>query len=433
MTIQVYNPYHERRNMNDSEGCMETKPLYLEKCSRLPDVSGLCDADWQVRLDEIPKELAGSLKRAMLLQNLAQAARELRWMGLAGEDNSRQFMQVLLFIQRNELVEDTCTWSILNLGELQLIFSVRVKGEGWDERIDVRGARFILDTQKAVDSMFREIGGSEALAPQLKFRILKGSNEIETICKFLKTAVKNMSGTQIMVICLVFGGLYTGYMALDNTYTYLKAKRGQEIEYELRLKDMERQNADKQKDHEVKMRMMDVLEKDREHMTEMVQGAVRSSAPYTKPLRDYVESLNSTDEVSLSGSELHRVPDLRNRLKTQRVRHTMLDVDCDGDYAVKGIDMATHPVRLLLVQGGGQPISASLAGLPASERTTLVDQVRDALQSDSLPLILHLHLSVRCTKYEKKNAKVLGIGLPRAGITHYTLQELPSAIQAEFN
>lgn len=401
--------------MEETEAKVEELPTFYRMAvvERQPKIKNSGTEICLLDSTDCSQEFVATIKRSFLLGELNRVANEMRWTAQAGKDNCLLLMQVLLFIQQNRLAEDSAVWKIFDLSKIPLTFSVRVIGNGWDEHIDERGAQFILDIQRAVDSLFREVAGPEVLAPRLKFRVLKGSNKITAATKVLKAAIEKMSGTQIVIIGIVWAGLVAGCFCWGK---YLQHE--EKMQMSLHSQQVQRQSL------ELSAQNIDALK-------ELAFEAIRSPAAYTKPLRTYVNSMAASDVVEVSGMDAKSVPVVKEELKMAKARHTMRDVDCDGVYTVTGIDMKSHPVRLAISQGEHK-ISASLAELPAQERTALVDSVRSALDGGTLPLTVSLRLSVRCSKHERKNAKVLGVGAPRTGITLYTLGELPAAIQAEF-
>lgn len=400
----------------------EIAPRYIECISRIPEIPMLCGKLWYIDLNTISGELAHTLKHVILLQNLSQAARELRWKGLAREDNIQLLMDILLFLHQNELAYHQDVWNLLNIGDISFVLSIRSCGEGWDECLDERGAHLIIDIQNSINSLYRELLGADYVPPRLRFRIQKGSNEIlATAERLLSQAINTMTPDQIFYFLLTVGGLIFAGFAMCKFFAH---KQHMEL---IKI------NAKKQTDkHEEVMTSLKLVEQGIGELRELISQVIASTNAYTKPMNNYIHTMSSNDHIDVAKMGRVSVPEARKALRYERKRKNLVKVACDGKYTISGIDMKKHPIRITIAQGETS-ISASLHELPVEKRSDLVEDVRTALDGGKLPLVLDLQVNISCSKLNRVNASIIGIGAPRKGISQYFMSELPASIQSIFD
>ena len=107
-----------------------------------------------------------------------------------------------------------------------LVFTIRIKGEDWDERIDERIAKFVIELQDSLDLIHKEAANYEVRKEnrvRVKVKIEKGSSLVNVeLGEFLSKALGNMTPTQTMIVLLAGVGIAGAAFTTKAVLNYLE-------------------------------------------------------------------------------------------------------------------------------------------------------------------------------------------------------------------
>lgn len=274
-----------------------------------------------------------------------------------------------------------------------LVVEIRVCGSSWDEAIDYRGARFIIDLQDAVSRTAGELLENEASLSELrkkvtvKVKVVKGSSLFQiNIGDALKAMVTTMSGTQLTLMAGLAILCAAGYFTTRKILDY-KQKVLQDAEHrKLTETAISNLSATMNKALEV------IREKD-------IQA----------PTRKLLNKLDHDDKILLPGEESMR-PDEAKKLYPRKPRIRTESGNFDGQYLITAINMEKHPIHFKIIHDE-YPFWAK-AEILDEDIETISESLKTAMKNNE-DFMLNLHMFVVYDERGLKSASIVSTGEPR--------------------
>jgi hypothetical protein len=307
-------------------------------------------------------------------------------------------------IHTGKVIEGSARWDNVDILPKSIVIPIVTSGEGWDKRIDARGARFIQDIQTQADSVFAKY--PEQLpekAPRIKVESREGSNGLDfDLTQVIQSIITSCPSESIPMIIYTLIGCGFG---LGSLYLVLK--------------------------HFENKKEKDLIEKAMSMNQETVAQAFGAIKELTAPIRRYVSSIGEDDLVSIAGSEKAPASDVKQILRQPRARLEIFHANCDGAFTLMGLDLKQYPPALIIEQDNKQ-IRAFLERLDQDTRTELVSNVEQCIMERRLPRLIQLQIDVYFNSREIKHGAVIGVGEPRREFSkHYRLGDIPTRILIE--
>lgn len=297
-------------------------------------------------------------------------------------------------------------WKVSN-GEASLdgaVFSencasipIRVEGVTWDKRIDVRGAKYVQALQEELNAFckkHKDILGEDA--PLIKVAVRKGSGILDPdFLPFLKEAIKKMPPKLTFTLLMTFMACSTGYLL------YSRYESAQE----------------QSREHKVAI----------EAIRSMKEVALQNGFDTTKasrPIRSFVKTLDPDDQLSVAGLEEISGEKAKKLVETKKSRSQEVTVPCDGKYVLDKLDVK-QPIPVLELSQGGVPLNGYLEHLAPETKQTLLKALEERIGSRKGIMVLELQIDVHATAKKIKYGSIVGIGIPREGMSHRRLTDLP--------
>lgn len=306
-----------------------------------------------------------------------------------------------LLIHSGKVLEGEATWDEVELLPRAIVVPVVTNGQGWDKRIDARGARLIQSLQSQADRIYANFPEAlPAKAPHIKVEAKEGSNGLEFDLTQVIIALINRCPPE--TISMVIYALIAGGLGLGGLFLYWR----------------HRENTQDKR----------LIEKAMEFNKAVVSEALGTTKDLAAPIKEYVASLRKEDTISVAGTTPVTAPEAKKALRRRREAQPVHHVSGDGRYHLMALALRQHPPVLILEQGG-EKLDALLQRLDHRTRTSLVQQVEAAMAEQALPRTIDLQLDVYFSPRKIKYGAVIGIGAPREGLRHYRLGEIPGQVQ----
>lgn len=267
-----------------------------------------------------------------------------------------------------------------------LDFEIKLKGNIWDGSIDFRIAKYILDLQKAIDTILKDadIPIDKNTRPIVKFRVEKGCSLIEVkISDAVKYIMENMSGKQKTFIAIV---------AILSTVGYFTTSKI--IDYQNKIAE--------QKTNQTIINSYD----------HAFQEVIKKIPDYEKPMRGLTNNLEKNDTIksSVNGEKL-----TKTEIKKQypgKSKFKAENVYIDGNYLITAIKLETGAIT---IEEGTHSYDC-LSSLTNQELTDLFNKVKNAY-TQKKGFTLDLRISAKYFKGSNslKNLVIYEIGSPRKG------------------
>jgi hypothetical protein len=275
-----------------------------------------------------------------------------------------------------------------------LNIEIRLRGEEWDERIDARVARYIIDLQNALDLaqsrlLDRPVKQRERIL--VKARLKKSSTLIKVeLSDFFRKITETMSGSQL-VFTICFVALVAG---LGYTATKIATIRSN--------------MAAKAQDEQTKRALAEAANAVSLHAVELA-----------KPVRTIIREMRPGDTIELPDSE---EPETRDEAiqRFPRARRTpLVTTYCDGEYAVRVIRL-DPPVKVEISQGTRE-ISAELV-LPPDKVQLFAKIVHQA--TDGQGTKMNLGVTIRHTDRTIREARIVDMDIASPRETSRSLEDV---------
>ena len=364
------------------------------------------------------------------------------------------------------VAEKKATWDNVEILPSATTIVVAVCGEGWDKRIDARGAKYIVDVQKKVDEIFDNAFGGTMDAPVIKVEVTEGSNFLSEIFgPAIEAGIANMSSQEFLeflkygVLC--WAGAWgitkiTGQVRdvikhnISEKHAQLKeqltadsqAKRDaamielsqvhNEPQAELvktLQRAIEKLSPEKQIEQVEHLDQLEKLGRASETLGEHVLEDIPKETKFTKPIRDYVDSLSPKDRISIAMLPPLPAKVVKPWIKPRRRPPTPLrHVPCDSVFVCTGLNLKQREPRLDIAQDG-IAITALLGRLEPEERKKLLERIEERMATRHIPFNINLQVDVYYTNAGIRHATVIGLGPARKKLVLYKLSDIPKNVE----
>jgi hypothetical protein len=240
-----------------------------------------------------------------------------------------------------------------------LDYNIKITGETWDGSIDYRLAQYIVDTQKAIDNLFEELGIAleEEDRPVITFKIEAGCTKlIVQISKTFEKLIENMtSGEKIYVATLLFLAVVGGI----TVHEFREYKSEQEA-HAFELKSQKQTN-----DKELKQQ---------ELLVDVIDSLVDKIPVYATPTKRLAKNLREKDEIENSINPIKRTKKELKKEYPGKGKYKAESVYLDGKYIITAIILETGKIT---IEQGSHKYDC-LSSLNESEAKKLFSKVQDA-------------------------------------------------------
>lgn len=289
----------------------------------------------------------------------------------------------------------------INIKATNLSFSIKICGEGWDERIDARTARYIMDMQAACDELMEECGLTKEPAdrPLIKASINKGSTKIVAdLISVVKGLNMALSPDQYFIVII------SAIAAMVGTPVLLRLIDRRSKERELTQ-------------HEITKR--DAIA----GLVNMAKESGLQTQQYEKPLRTLImKGIGENDVISLDG-EKAKAEEAR-QLFPRKERSTTSTSYADGEYLLHAINYTADDQPVLLLSRDGMEIKAYTSQLSDDDANNLFMDIVTRQRTEALPISIELQINIHHTARKIKYGSVVGVGPQREGKEHKHLREI---------
>jgi len=286
-----------------------------------------------------------------------------------------------------------------------LAFQIRVTGAAWNSYIDYRGASYIIELQKAVNRLYRQVTGSEIQTHILqkeitvKVRVVEGSSIFEIrLNDVLKGMLEKMSGKQIVLTAIVAMLVVFGY------FTTTKV-----LEYQRDVAQMQLSSA-------IAGNLASSLDKAIE---------IIGDQDLEKPTRSLISKLDRDDTITMPDKQELSADQARQRYPRKPPAKPTSDI-FDEVYTIKSIDFDKIP-PVFTIEKDGVTFRAS-AELPEKDIDELSKSLNATLKA-GINFVAPLHVFIVYTKQGPKSASITGLGDKRSGSKPFSVfVESPSGV-----
>jgi hypothetical protein len=309
----------------------------------------------------------------------------------------------------------------VTLADSVLVVPVKVYGDSWDKRMDVRHAQYVTCLQKELNTLIGvlrpDIKAKDR--PLVRVELREGSSELwQSMAEVGKHLVIGMTDKQkftlgvlaILGICGTWN--YTRYLDHLDTQSKVNAEvRQLEVREQTKL--------------EILKPMLSAVEHDPEKYSQ-----------YERPVAKLLGMLKADDQVSLLGedyvpakiakttinprahtSSAYSIAPQKIYFVEDESRSRMLCSSeqvsfCDGEYTLLSTDYS-HSELVLYLKKDGVSIKAYTSALNDATRRALLEEISRRQLEESLPFTLNLQMSVEHSDKEIKYGNIVGLGSPR--------------------
>ncbi|MDL2313371.1 hypothetical protein LJC36_00145 [Desulfovibrio sp. OttesenSCG-928-C14] len=313
--------------------------------------------------------------------------------------------------------------------------SVKVCGSGWDKRIDVRGARFILELQEGANSLYAEFPGKlSQQAPLIKADLKEGSNELVALFdSFIREVIGKLDPQEI--ISLIKYGILcaTGVWSVGKVGSLLVADRKDKRQAQAEDKKDQRKAELDLQIQQTQARTLEVLEKTVNKISGVLPDEPLLEQEYAKPIRNYTGKLGKHDRLGLQGGPPLPVNKVKPLFKRKRRPSSGLRyVACDGSYECLGLNLEQKVPRLEIEQGGIKQL-AIIARLSPRERGELLKKIDKRMDEKEMPFRIVLQVDAYFTNAGIKYCTVVGMGKQREDLHQHRLEDIPGNVTKPFD
>lgn len=281
----------------------------------------------------------------------------------------------------------------------EFVLKVKVEGPTWDEYIDYRGANYVLDLQKSVNRIYKELSESEVPGKELnklvtvKIKVAEGSSLFEIKPgEALQNMMERLSGKQITLIATLAILCATGYFTTGRILDYKRQVKTQEQISES-ARDRARQISP------VIDRALNVIE----------------HADPEKPMRSLTNKMGSEDTLILRDQETYSA-DQAKKLYPRKPKLPNEHGYFDGTYQVINIDVSKAPPVFLLYKDG-ETIRAT-ADMDSKSVDDLANKLREVWKSKE-ELHVPFHVFIVYNRRGIKSASITKIDEKRDGSENF--------------
>lgn len=303
-----------------------------------------------------------------------------------------------LLIHSGKVLVGEATWQNVDVLPNSIIVPVIAQGHHLDKRVDVRSANLIQKVQKRADVLYAKYNSEGAeRAPLIKVESKQGSNwldfDLTVVIKQVLTTLPPGDISMIITL-LIAGGFGIGAIWLITR-------------------------------HRENMAGNSLIKKALEINESVAVHALGSRANITEPIRSYAHSLGDDTLLSVAGSPPMPASEVKQTLAAPRQRLSTFHVSCDGTFELLGLGLERVPPTLRISQDGNPPVTATITRLSPKMQESLVKKVEDCLAESSLPQPIQLQANAYFNEKQRKDVAIVGVGTPRADLTHYKLDDIP--------
>ncbi len=198
----------------------------------------------------------------------------------------------------------------LEIGD-SLDYKIKITGGTWDGSVDYRLAQYIIDTQNALDKLFKELGIElkEHERPIIKFRVESGCTELYIkISEAVKTLFENMpSGQKTFIAALMLLSIVGAFTA----YGFMQYKTQQEQH----LYELEKQKIQNEKE----LKHQEILVKTIDSLADKISTYETPNRKLAKNLYEGDKFENSTNPEELTKEELKQQYRGKSKSKAETV------------------------------------------------------------------------------------------------------------------
>ena len=273
-----------------------------------------------------------------------------------------------------------------------MVFKVRVRGHSWDGSIDYRGAKYILELQKAINDIYLSTVQGKRLRDlsklvTVKVKVVEGSSIFEIkLYEILKLMVGNMSSEQttLIAICCIFSA--AGYLTIRKILDYKKAIITNAQQNQLTETAINKLTGALNKSIDV------IQRKDLE-----------------APNRKLIGRLEEDDTIQFHGQTEISVKEAK-KLYPRKEKSALVGGHFDDKYIITMINLEKQPIQFHLKKGDFEfKAEAELTNKD-------IEQIAKDLEiswKDKLDFILPLHVFIHYNNNGIFSASVQGTGDPR--------------------
>lgn len=319
-----------------------------------------------------------------------------------------------LLVYAGAVANKSATYEPIELVGEDFALSARIDGNEWDQKIDVRLAKYVLLLQDSFDGLLEEYGDEEAFEEPLKVRleVHKGSSIpwakiVDQLQHLVTPMTPEMTFISVMTAIAAIGGYYFFSRYRDS------ADKKMEIEGEAAVLD---------KHEETKRQAIDALRT----IAELNQTAFRG---YEKPPAHLTRCLEEGDTIEFAG-EPPLAAEVAKKMAPKKLPRTPSETTyADGSYLLKRINYTEGEPVLDLAQGPHE-IKGYISQLSDEDAKALFDGIRmRELSGEKLPMTLAVQVNVSHTARNFKFGSIVGTGAPREDRQHKTLADIASGFK----
>lgn len=276
------------------------------------------------------------------------------------------------------------------------VIQIKIQGESWDGAIDYRGAKFIIDLQRAVIRSYNEINDTD-IHPRIlndlvtvKVRVREGSSIYEILIdKFFNIVVSNMTGPEILLMFGITAACATGY--LTKRLVLQHKERLAQMNHTQELADRLSGTIDK---------ALDIIERKN----------------IDAPPKKLIGRLSENDLIQLPGRE-PLPPDQAKELYPKKQPPRISDGFFDDNFKVLEINTEKRPILLKLDKEGYKFWAE--ARIEPEDVERLSDNFKTAVNNNQ-DLTIDLHLYISFDDKKIKDASIQEIGPPRENTKRFS-------------
>ncbi len=289
-----------------------------------------------------------------------------------------------------------------------LSLKILIRGENWDDRIDYRGAQYIVDLQKAVSVIYKDLVDTRLSLPELnklvtvKVRIEKGSQILDIIFgKAVEKLMDRLNGKDILIIAVVGILCSTGYHTAEKVIS-LRNQRLQQIE------ERRQRIEEKKLQIQEKKLLLDYMKDINKTMDRALDLIERKDLE--GPPRKLVGKLDENDSIQFPGQAAMSPEQAMQRLYPRKEPLRPESDLFDGNYIITQLNMEKMPVQFKLKKDEHE--FWANAELSNADVDKIAKDLKAALQNKQ-ELAMDLRLFIVYDKKKLKSATIQATGEPR--------------------
>jgi hypothetical protein len=266
----------------------------------------------------------------------------------------------------------------------------------------------------------------------VRIRIVRGSDgqlaEWTSVVKeAIKLGFKKMTGVQITGTIVVGILLGTGYCTFSKWQdTKLDAMKAQ-IEATVRERSELHDERLLQKlgEHDVNL-----LNKFGDFARNLQQREANIGRDVYKPVRGYLKSLESDEEISVNGGHRYGKKEALKMLDAIP-QPIMQYVHGDGVYVLQRIELLNGKQTIGIMQPEQKPmVTALLTRLDENVQSSLLQTVKESMETNSQRM-MELQIDIYFTAKGIQYAAVVGVGKARPDMRHYSFEDIPAGVDPQ--